>query len=108
MSTTRNAKGQFDHQPGTPLTHAEAAAYARALRVVLAARGLSNIQAARVLNCNRAYLLRILRVQRPASDRFLRQACVALGCSREWLDALAGRAPASDPVVAYLRGDIAA
>lgn len=109
---TRDAAGQYDAEPGTPATHAEAVGYARALRVAIAAQGLSNVEAARRMHYNRVYMLRVLRAKQPPSERFLRHACAALGMSRAWLDVLARRLPAVDPmvvpVVLYLRGELAA
>ena len=89
------------------MSHTQAEGYARALRIALAVRppARGGVAAfARRVGYSRVHVSKVIAARREPSERFLAQACAALGCSREMLDLLAGDGATGDPLADWLRG----
>lgn len=89
------------------MTHHETKRYARALRIAMAVRHprrgeLSDL--AKRCGYSRVHVSQILSARRHPSERFLAQACMALGCSRSMIEHLAGEGVTGDPLADWLRG----
>lgn len=89
------------------MSHAKAERYARALRIAMAVRHPRRGEMdtlARRCGYSRVHLSQVMRGARIPTERFLTQACSALGVSRELLEVLAGEGCTGDPLTDFLRG----
>ena len=89
------------------MSHQQSIRYARALRIAMAVRHPRRGELAefsRRCGYSRVHVSQVLASRRAPSERFLAQACSALGCTRGLLDALAHDGASGDPLLDWLRG----